>query len=407
MNARLVISHLAVGLLGLVLGLAATGGIPGLRRPIGDPVAALGEAAAIDDPQARTRALLDFFAAADPAWATDLRDAVNTVESQIFLDEVGETLFAGWWAKADPKAAFDRRIDPAWPNRHPWLRETMRAWVKRAPTDAAAAAGTLPPNPDRGKVEVARVLVEHWWDDPNNDDAAPILVVINALDLRTRASAIVRLLQKSIEKRGIPSTEELVESIPETDDLAFDVRQEMFSRYVQLLAERDAEEAVRFAKEHEHDREGLGVMRHLAFTWGGKDGPAAMRWAVNLPDRASRNRILLRAWLSFRHAQPDAAAEWLAQQEPSDALITIYRRYLTGTAGVDPQKALALAEKAKDPAMREQLLTAVGVGWMKSDPKAATEWLDTVELAPELEAEVRAGIETVDPDEQFELDSRG
>ena len=44
---------------------------------------------------------------------------------------------------------------------------------------------------------------------------------------------------------------------------------------------------------------------------------------------------------------------------------------------------------------------------MKTDPEGASAWLETVELAPEHEAQVRAGIETPDPDVQAELEAQG
>ena len=73
---------------------------------------------------------------------------------------------------------------------------------------------------------------------------------------------------------------------------------------------------------------------------------------------------------------------------------------LTGTASVDASAALEIAERTKDPALRERLLAAVGVGWMKTDPAAAGKWLDTVELAPELEAQVRQSVPAGPPTPQ-------
>jgi hypothetical protein len=65
---------------------------------------------------------------------------------------------------------------------------------------------------------------------------------------------------------------------------------------------------------------------------------------------------------------------------------------LSGTAGLDAQRALEIAGRAKDPERRERLLAAVGRGWMKTDPDEARKWLDTVELAPELEQQIRDAV---------------
>jgi hypothetical protein len=117
---------------------------------------------------------------------------------------------------------------------------------------------------------------------------------------------------------------------------------------------------------------------------------------MTLPDSPERAGIVMRVWLSFRSAHPEEASAWLLAQEPSGALEGVYQRYLTGTASIDPKQALELAERAKEPGLRERMLAAVGVGWMKTDPEAARKWLDTVELAPELEERVRQSV-PVDP----------
>ena len=315
MNSRLVMSHLAVALLGLGLGygIFASGGGVGFRtlaRPE-DPVAALAAAIKIEDAQARTQALLDFFSTADPSWAARLRAEVNQPESDLVLDEIGETLFASWWAKSDPQAAFENLVDPAWANRHPWLREVMKAWVASDPVRAAEAAGRLPPNPDRGRIEATRILVEHWWDKPVSTDPAPLLALIHTLEVKPRAAAIAQLIETSIKLRGLDTTEQFVESLPKDGDFGVDVQQEMLARFGQALLDRDVDRAIRWAERNGQGRNGSGILRHLAFSWGVKDGPAAMNWAINLPETSERPGIILRVWLSFRQAHPDESRDCL------------------------------------------------------------------------------------------------
>ena len=394
MNARLLSSHLAVAILAFGLGYAVfsygegKASSAGKLQRLDDPVAALTDALRIEDAPARTQALLDFFAAADPAWAERLRAEVNQPGSELILDEIGETLFAQWWAKSDPEAAFKNIVDPAWANRHPWIREVMRAWVASDPSRAAEATASLPPNPDRGQVEATRILVQHWWDKQANSDPGPLLVLIHKLEVVPRASAIHILIQNSIKKRGIDVTEKFVESLPQADALGVDVPQEMLGRYGQALLDVDVERAKRWAEKHGQGRDGAGILRHLAFSWGVKDGAAAMDWATGLPDSPQRAGIILRVWLSYRQAHPDESRDWLLAHEPTEVLEHIYSRYLTGTAGDDVEKALELAGRAKDLAVRDRLLAAVGTGWIQKDPEAAKKWLDSVELAPELKERV-------------------
>lgn len=412
MNARLLSSHLGVALLAFGLGYlvfhSRDGATNAIDRPE-DPVAAFAEILAIEEPHARTRALLDYFAVADPAWAGRLRDELDQTESALVMDEIAETLFASWWARSDPQAAFARVVDPGWSNRHPWIREVMRVWVVSDPVSAAEAASSLPPNPDRGKLEATRMIVEHWWDSPTSTDPAAVLALIHNLPVVSRAGSIQRLLETSIEHRGIDATEQFVESLPKEDAFGVSVQQEMLSRFGQALIQHDLGRAVRWADEHGEGREGSGILRHMAFTWGAKDGPAAMEWAMQLKDPRNRSGILMRAWLSFRNTEPEKAAAWLEAREPDEVLEQVFQRYLSGTAGLDSKRALEIAGRTKDPERRERLLAAVGRGWMKTDPEAASKWLDTVELAPELEEQVRESVafdpaEHLVPDMDMETD---
>ncbi len=401
MKAGLVVSHLAIAMIAFLLGrflFASPESASGEREQPADPVAAFIEAVQLEETHARARALLDFFANADPAWATRLRAEVNQPNSRIMLDEIGEALFAAWWAKSDPAAALANVVQPAWSNRNPWVREVMRAWVGVDPARAAEAADGLPPNPDRGKVEATRVLVDHWWDQPGTNDPTALLALVEKLEVMPRAGAVQAIIAGLIERRGVEDTEKFIESIPVTDDPAVSLQSEFLARFGQALVDVDMEAAVRWAEKHGQGREGSGVLRHLAFSWGRKDGPTAMQWALNLPESPQRPSIILRVWLSFRETQPEQASEWLLAQEPTKALEPIFQRYVTGTASLDVKKALEIAGRMKDAAARERLLAAVGVGWMKTDPKAALEWLDSVELAPELEERVRQAKVVLAPD---------
>lgn len=397
MNARLLLSHLAVAALAFALGYAVFSPRAGTRSPVGggdDPVAAFSEILEIQDAHARTQAMLDFFAAADPAWAERLREEIDPASSKLVLDEIGETLFASWWARSNPKLAFERRVDPAWANRNPWIRETMLAWAATDPTAAAEAANALPPNPDRGIVEATRVLVDHWWDGPNAPDPQPLIELIHKLEVVPRTGAIQRLIELSIDHRGIDATEQFVESLPPTESMGVSVQNEMLARFGQALLERDVERAKQWAAKHGEGRDGAGVLRHLAYSWGQKNGPVAMAWSMSLPDTPHRPGVVYRVWLSFRQTKPEEAAQWLLAQEPSPALMGVYSRYLNGLAlEKKTDEALEIAGRTQDPALRDQLLTAVGMGWAQSDPEGAVKWLETVELPAESEERILEATE--------------
>lgn len=393
MNARAITTHFGVAVLAFALGYAVFSarkeGESAIRHS-DDPTAEFAEIVQIQDAHARAKALLDFFASADPAWAERLRAEVDPQASEIVLDEIGEILFASWWARSNPEAAFENRIDPAWRNRNPWLREVMIAWSAKDPAQAAVAANTLPPNPDRGVVEAVRILVDHWWDKPESANPTPLVDLIRKLEVVPRAGAIQRLIELSMKHRGVEETEKFVESLPEEEDIGVSVQSEMLARFGQALLDYDKPHAIRWANKHGRGRKGSGVLRHLAFSWGKENGPEAMDWAMKLEDETQRPAIIYRVWLSFRQEKPEEAAQWLLAQGPTPILEGVYARYLTGL-GMDkkPTEGFEIAERADDDLLRERLRTAVALGWAQSDPEATTKWLETAKLAPDLDARVR------------------
>jgi hypothetical protein len=404
MNARMIVSHLVVAVGALWLGWtlatstleeaapgSAVGSSEGLLGSSLDPsldteqspVSHFAELLVIEDPAERTVALAKFFRSADPAWAQRLRDEVNSEGSELVLDEISETLFASWWARSDPESAFTNRVDPAWANRHPWVRAVFREWMKVDAMAAVEAIDTLPTTPGRGRLEASRVVLDEWFQQDEVADPTPLLALLPHLEPKTRARAIKRMMTSMIETRGLEATEEFALSVPsDSDTIGTQIQPEIMARMGIALLGRDVDRAIEWANRHGEGRRGVGIRKHLAFHWGLQDGPAALQWAMGLPDSPERSAVIKRAWLSFNRKQPEEARAWLMSREPDELLQGIYARFLTHLAQNDPDRARSLAETAKDAAVRERMLVAVGKGWMKADPKGAETWLKGSGLSP-------------------------
>ena len=395
MNGRSFASHLVVAGLALLLGWGLSSMRPSesAQPSVGTlkgPVADFTEALRIEAPAQRTVALAEFFERVDPEWAPSLRAEVNTQGSDLVLDEVSEMLFASWWARHDPRAAFENVVDPPWAGRHPWVRSVMREWVKQDPLAAVAAVDSLPELESKGRMEATRVVVDGWFAQSEVADPTPLVQLLAGLEVKPRGRAIKHLIDTMIESRGIDATEQFVEAIPASFEAGGqNVRAELMARMGMALLDHDLDRAIAWANEHGQGRKGSGIRKHLAFRWGLRDGPGAMRWTTNLPDEPERPAIVKRAWLSFTRKDPDGARDWLASQEPNRALQGVYANFLIHVAEQDPERALSLARSATDPEVRDKMLIAVGKGWMKADPKAAESWLSQSELPPDHAQRVR------------------
>jgi len=394
MSARLLLSHLAAALLAFGLGWGLSQSQTDARKVAReanlDPAASFANALQIEDPRARAEALAQFFEVADPTWAPLLRQELKREGTPLVLDEISETLFASWWAQANPEEAFANRIEPAWADRHPWLRQVMHEWLRRDPTSAVAAVETLPPDAAMGRFEALHVLTSEWFEQDVATDPMPLFALIRGLEPKPRAGAITGFLEGSIENRGVDATEQFVASLPKDDSAGVSVQQEMMSRMGVVLLDIDVDRAVRWVEKHGEGREGSGLPIHLAFYWGLKDGAAAMDWAMGLPDSPQRPKIIERAFHSFALAKKDVAQEWLLERDPDGPLEVVYLRVLRQIAATDPQRALEIAGTAKDTQLRQRFLAAIGSVWMTSDPDAAEAWLEGADLPPELVERVRA-----------------
>ncbi len=364
-----------------------------------DPVATFEEILAEDDARERARKLVQFFDTTDPAVAPRLREVLAEREAALRMDETAESLFAQWWAAADPAAAYREAFNPLWTDRHPWLREVMGAWTRQDPTAAAAAVLDLPQGATRGRLEAARAVVDTWLALEDMPDPTPLFLVIEHLEPVARGGALQHVVEKMAEHRGITATLEFVRGLPldGNDALTRDVMNEIFSRTTIVLLDHDPALAVAWAAENADGPAGIGIHKHLAYYWAIRDGAATMEWAAALPDDAKRPAILKRAWVSFSRKHPDEAYAWLDARRPDDVLRGIYAGRLRTLAQRDPQQALVLADRAQDPAIRREMRAAVAQGWMKSDPEAATAWLAESDLPPDLQRKIRSGERSQSP----------
>jgi hypothetical protein len=397
MNARWVVLLIVVAGAAFALGRATVrsdgqeGPVSGALLRMDDPAARFGEILAMGDARERTRQLVQLFDATDPALAPRLRAVLEEREAALRVDETTEALFAQWWARADPAAAYREAFNPLCSDRHPWIREVMRAWTPQDPTAAAAAVLDLPPGPSRGRLEAARAVVDAWLAMDDIPDPMPLFLVVEQLEPVARGGALQHVVETMAERRGVPATLDFVRGLPLDggDALSSDVMNEVLSRTAIVLLEHDPALAVAWAAEHADGPAGVGIHKHLAYYWAIRDGEAAMEWAVGLPDDPRRPAVVKRAWVSFGRKHSDEARAWLHARAPDEALRNVYSGHLRGLAERDPQLALALANRAVNEAIRQEMRAAAASGWMRSDPAAASAWLAEAGLPPALEQHVR------------------
>ncbi|MBW2497413.1 MAG: hypothetical protein JRF61_09095 [Deltaproteobacteria bacterium] len=391
MRARVVVSHLVVALLAFGLGgMVMKGGGGSSSAPAGEPTARLAEVLKIEDPIDRTVSLARFLETADPASAIMLRELLFARDPELYVDAVTETLFASWWARSDPAAAFKNQVSPPWRDRHPWMRAVVSEWVRRDPVAAAEAVKGLPETIGQGRIEGARALMDGWFQNDQFNDPRPLFALLHPLEPKARARAIETLLDSMIESQGIDATEQYVESL-KADPVAFgvSVESEIMSRMAVALLNHDVERAVAWAEKHGDEHDNVGVLKHLAYYWARRDGEAAMEWAISLPDTPVRRQLIKNVWRSWGFGDAEGSRQWLYARGPEEPLRQIWQQHLRTLGRNDPAAAMEVALGLSDPEVRETTVVIVARSWLSADPEAAEAWIAKAGLSPEVEERIR------------------
>jgi len=362
-----------------------------------DPVGRLIEIHHLADPAERARALVDFFAEADPADAPTLLEALKE-DPEVLPDEMTEILFASWWAQSDPEAAFEKRINPPWVDRHPWMRTVVATWVYSDPNRVAEGVMDLSvENPAHGRVEAAQTLLDRWFD-ATEEDPVVLLQIIQTLEVKPRTYAMRQYLNALVDARGLDGAEQFVESIAlDKGEFDMNVRNEILGRMGSVIAAHDIERAKRWAEKHGQGRQGAGVLRYLAYYWGTRDGPAAMEWVLGLPDTPHKRQTVKRTYISFLNRDKEGATEWISQHEPVADLEVVLVLYLKRLATSDPRAALDHANRSETEEMRNRLYVVIGRSWMRTDPTAAQAWLLSAGLPLEVQGKILQSASTEVP----------
>ncbi|MEM9174104.1 MAG: hypothetical protein AAGC67_02630 [Myxococcota bacterium] len=397
MNARTA-AGIAVGLLiAFALGWLARGGppdVPASPRPerAADRAApaALETALSLEDPLERTRALLDLLDRTDPALALPFHEKLRELRQAGLVDEIAEILVAHWWAEAAPDVAFAHPIPPRWPDRHPWVRTVLQEWTPRDPAAAAEAAQALADTPGSGRTAAARAVVDAWLELETLPDPAPLFGLLEGLEPIVRGGALLHIARSLIEDRGVEPALDYARGIRTSSGLRGNMLQEFLARTGVALLDVDSARAVAWATEYADTDYGPGIHKHVAYYWALREGRPAMDWAVALPDDAAKSTILKRAWISFSRKHEADARAWLAEHPPHPLMRATYRQFVRELGRSDPQAGLAVADRAREPAYRDELRAAAAEGWIVADPRAARVWLADAGLPPALAAKVRA-----------------
>ena len=337
------------------------------------------------EPDVRARALSSFFAQVNPSNLETVEEVYKRALHEV--DEVAEVFLAAWWARFDPAGAMGGRIPPSWGGNDLWTRTVIREWVRKDPEGARAAVAMLPPQPEAAKLEAFRSLIMGWFEHPDTDPDALLMVFNQVGELRPRGELVLMWLNRMLAARGVDYATEYTESMPDNKQI-LRIKREMLGRLAGIIVRTDPERAVAFAERNLDTEAGNKIAYYMVSRWARKDGPAAMQWALPLGGK-THHKVIERGWRSFQAADRDAAVAWIEAQPTSPELEPAYARYVSSVASTDYLRALELSEQIQDERRQRKVWQAIGRKWIAEDPVGAEAWMAQLDLPAETLKRIR------------------
>lgn len=317
--------------------------------------------------------LATLFATASPEALDAIRDAYASAPPP--ANDLELILLAEWWAKFDPKAAYDWIKQFTGDQRFTASRSVFRVWARNAPGDALDAAQKLS-DLDEQRIGIDAALI--GWDESPHRDLAEYVYELPLGPDRQHAGRI--LARRRVATVGAKAAMAWAKQLPETKQF----RRLMMPRVSSAIAESQPEFAARMVEDQIDATSRSGLPRRVATRWVRQDPEAAMAWLATLPAGVDRDDGVMESFRDWAGLDRDAAFSWLAARirEPVpwlDPAMYIYAMHLIAR---DPRRAVAVADLITNETQRNTAHTLILRGWLVRDPEAAEAWVRQADLPP-------------------------
>jgi len=305
-------------------------------------------------------------------------------------------VFASWWAELDPEAA------ARWTNRNPRtgghrliLEELFRVWARRDPESALAAVSRLNFAVHHTPVRAA-ILGEV---DPS--ELPRLVALLEEIPAGPkRRAAIEAVISRRLALDDDPQGTE--RWIRDLEDLAGRGRDaalasELRLASVEVWAGIDPAGAAKWSGDWDDPAQlelPASLVEEIAVEWTKRDPQAAMAWLESLPPGAARGAAVREAYAQWLMEDRASALEWGVSQgsAPDRWAEPAVSTYIVILAAEEPLSAIALARNLSDKTLRHHTLRRIVMLWGTRDREAATAWIETSNVPPALEAELRSAL---------------
>src|SRR5262245_18051960 len=275
--------------------------------------------------------------------------------------DVELVLLADWWARFDPKAAFDwaHQSKVGW---HPSvLAAVIRVWAEQDPVAAGQAALSVQ---DERLLQAALVGVVRGWEASSQDGLEEFL------SARPPGSAAGgRAIEASTRGKVARGTPEAAmawaESLPGRDDdnPLSSFKLDVIGRVAEVLVETEPEKAADWVARVRGTAARVVLLIRVGMRWAKKDGAAAMRWLSALPSNRARPTAIQETYRSWYLRDPKAAGDWIKAATLEPWLDPAVATYALQRSADDIHESLEWANRVVDPNRREGTLEKIAMVW--------------------------------------------
>ena len=302
-------------------------------------------------------------------------------------------LMIEWWARFDPKAAFEYTVGGDLRGEHPRLRATAaRVWARQDPQDALQTGYLYDTQRLDGSLdgEMLDALIVGWWESGKPG----LTEFISGLKLPSDKTRATRTYARRLIFRD--GARGALEAILKMTEFPESHRRLALAGALTVLAHDDPALAVEWLPIAE--AQGIDTRTfamRIVGGWGHHDPQAATEWASQLPPGGDRDRAMRRVAQDWQKTDSVAFFKWLDAQKMGPEFDFV--RYLSirtsvydGPREVDWPVLIERSKTIENPKQRDASILWCLQIWNFLAPDAASVWLDAHPdvLEPDLLARV-------------------
>jgi hypothetical protein len=328
----------------------------------------------LNDPLERGRLLATKLQTLGPDSVSEVLDAYDVVFFE--LGDFEFEMLATWWARFDPRAAFEFTRTYWEAAQNGITMAVIRQWASVDPPAAMKAlmwAGSDPENPDPW----INALVT-GWDESGYPGVYDWVLAMGPGYGRQRA--LMQLVQRQIRRDGPDAAIAWAESLPtgKRNDV---LKLNAFRRVAGALAQDNREAATAFTLKYYDSPYGRDLPSWVGRRWSFYEPELALEWLSTLPEGKNRDKGVEDTFLKWDQRDRESLMDWASQQDlEAEWFQPALSHYARRVSLTDINKGLELAGYVHHPQYRMMTVGKIVRNWLTYDPLEARKWLKNSDL---------------------------